>query len=118
EEQEVSNRAVKSTAHHSFRHVVATAHDPGFHSGQREFDGWNPQEEKVDFISQLLEAANHAQVAPARKSRLKAEALAVFYRELNLFEHQPPGGKAAASGLNGDTPCAIKSALMKFLQSA
>src|SRR5256884_7436698 len=84
--------------------ILATAHDPGFHSGQREFNGWNPQEEKVDFISQLLEAANHAQVAPARKSRLKAEALAVFYSELNLFEHQPPGGKAAASGLNGDTP--------------
>src|SRR5438874_3939177 len=68
---DVCSSDLKSTAHHSFRHVVATAHDPGFHSGQREFNGWNPQEEKVDFISQLLEAANHAQVAPARKSRLK-----------------------------------------------
>src|SRR5215469_17624378 len=78
EEEEVSNRTVKSTAHHSFRYVVSTFHDPGFHPREREFDRWNPQEEKVDFISCLLDSANQTQVAPAGKSCFKAEALAAF----------------------------------------
>lgn len=73
-----------------------------------------PTDRKVHRVTTFLQTTNHAPITPSRQCCLEAEACAACCVALNFFEHSAPGRKAAASGENGDLPCAIKSESMKF----
>jgi hypothetical protein len=72
---------------HGLGHVMATLQDSLLDSRQGDIHGVDPQEEKMHFVSLLLEPPNQAQIASARQRRLEGKGDSAPRKELDLAEN-------------------------------
>jgi hypothetical protein len=116
--KEIAGPAIEPAANHSLGNIVPALQHPLLDPGQRHIDCSYEEIEQVNSVAFPLEPLNEAQAGATRERCLKAKGNPTLREEVNFAENKSSGRTAAASGEKGDIPCAIRSALMEFLQLA